>query len=108
MTEGGVAGGCDPRDWVGGWHCFELDAAGGVHEDEDEIAGLKGVVDLLQHPAVKLGAGLVDTGGVDKDDLGFGMSALDSRDLDHSGNAVAGGLRLGSDDGYLFAGKGVE
>ena len=53
-------------------------------------------------------AGLVDAGSIDKDDLRGRMLAFARRDLDHSRDAVAGGLRLGGDDSDFFAGKGVE
>ena len=53
-------------------------------------------------------AGLVNAGRIDKDDLRCRMLALARRHLDHSGDAVAGGLRLGGDDGDFFAGEGVE
>ena len=36
------------------------------------------------------------------------VHALARGNLDHSGDAVAGGLRLGGDDGHLFADEGVE
>ncbi len=89
-------------------NCFKLHAAGGVHEDEDDIAGFDGFVDFLQHAAVELGAGLVDAGGIDKDDLRGGIRVLVRGDFDHAQDAIARGLRLGGDDGYLFAGEGVE
>jgi len=38
--------------WLGGG--FQLHAAGGVHEDEDEVAGFESFVDLLQHAAVEV------------------------------------------------------
>src|SRR5271157_4410648 len=88
--------------------CFELDAARSVHQHEDEVAGFESFVDLLQHSAIEMRAGLVNAGSVDKDDLRRRMDALARRNLDHSNDAVAGGLRLGGDDGHLFAGKGVE
>ena len=47
----------------------ELDAARGVHQHQDKVAGFEGLVDLLQHAAVELRAGLVDAGRVDEDDL---------------------------------------
>jgi hypothetical protein len=85
-----------------------LDAAGGVHQDQDYVAGLEGFVDFMQHAAVKVRAGLVDAGSIDKYDLRGGMLAFAGGDLEHSGDAVAGGLGFGGDDGYLFAGEGVE
>ncbi len=36
------------------------------------------------------------------------MNAFSRRDFDHAGNAIARGLRLGGDDGDLFAGESVE
>jgi hypothetical protein len=36
------------------------------------------------------------------------MHAFTRWDLDHPRDAVAGGLRLGGDNGYLFAGEDVE
>ncbi len=92
--------------WI---RCYsELDAARCVHEDQDEVAGFEGFVDLLQHAAVEMRAGLVDAGSIDKDDLRSRMHALARRNLDDSGDAVTGGLRLGGDDGDFFAGEGVE
>ena len=85
-----------------------MDAAGGVHQDQDYVAGFQGFVHFLEHAAVKVRAGLVDAGGVYEYDLGGGMLAFAGGNFEHSGNAVAGGLGLGGDDGYLFAGEGVE
>ena len=87
---------------------FQLHAASGVHEHEHHVAGFKGFVDLLQHAAVELRAGLVDAGRIDKDDLRGGICAFVRGDLDHAHDAIARGLRLGGDDGHLFAGEGVE
>ena len=82
---------------------FQLHAAGGVHEDEDEVAGFESFVDLLQHAAVKVRAGLVDAGSINKDNLRSRMHAFVRRNFDHSRDAVASGLWLGGDDGNLFA-----
>ena len=55
-----------------------------------------------------MGAGLVDAGRIDKNDLRGGMNPFARRNLDHSRDSVAGGLRLGADNGDFFTGKGVE
>ena len=115
-----VLGGCasvDPGPRIGTWgtrivsrfrRLFQLHAARGVHQHQHQVAGFQGFVDLLQHAAVEMRAGLVDAGRIDKDDLRRRMHALARRNLDHSGDAVAGGLRLGGDNGHFFAGEGVE
>jgi len=92
--------------WLGGG--FQLHAAGGVHEDEDEVAGFESFVDLLQHAAVKVRAGLVDAGRIDKNDLRGGIRALVRGNLDHAHDAIARGLGLGGDNRHLLAGEGVE
>ena len=74
----------------------------------DYIAGFEGFVDLLQHAAAETRTGLVDAGGIDKTICAAGCTPLQRRHLDHSGDAVAGGLGLGGDDGHFFAGEGVE
>jgi len=86
---------------------------GGVDDEEDGVAGFEGIVNLLHHPAVKLGVGLVDSGCVDKDDLGGGMAGfaralLFQRDLEDTVNAGAGGLGLVRDDGKLLTEKSVQ
>lgn len=50
----------------------------------------------------------MDAGGIDKNDLRRGICALVRGDLDHTHDAITRGLRLCRDDGYLFAGEGVE
>jgi hypothetical protein len=50
----------------------------------------------------------MDAGSIDEDDLRRRMYALQRRNLDHPGDAVARGLRLGGDNGHLFAGESVE
>ena len=87
---------------------LQLNAAGGVHEDQDDIAGFDGFVDFLQHAAIELRAGLVDAGRIDEDDLRGGIGVLVRGNLDHAQDAITRGLRLGGDDGYLFAGEGVK
>ena len=86
----------------------ELDAARGVHQHKDEIARFQSLVDLLQHAAAKLRAGLVHAGRIDENDLRGRMPALSCGDFNDAGDAVARGLRLGRDNGHLFAGEGVE
>ena len=86
----------------------KLNAAGGVHQHQHKVAGFESFVDLLQHAAVELRAGLVDAGSIDKDDLRGGICVFARGNLDHAHDAVARGLRLGGDNGYLFAGEGVE
>src|ERR1035437_1989272 len=68
----------------------------------------EGLVNLLQHAAVKLRAGLVDAGRINKNDLRGRVCTLVGRDLDYAHDATARGLRLGGDDGHLFAGEGVK
>ncbi len=85
-----------------------MNAAGCVHQHEHNIARLESFVDLLQHAAVELRTGLVDARGVDKDDLRGGICVLVRGHLDHAHDAIARGLRLGGDNGHLFAGEGVE
>ena len=88
--------------------CFQLHSPRRIHQYQHHIAGFQCFVDLLQHPPVEVRAGLVDAGSIDKDDLRRRMHALARRNLDHPGDAIAGSLRLGGDDGDLFAGQGVE
>jgi hypothetical protein len=65
-------------------------------------------VNFLEHAAVELGGGLVDTGRIDEDDLRAWMAAFARGQFDDAGDAIARGLRLGRDDGDLFAGQRVE
>ena len=53
-------------------------------------------------------SGLVDAGSIDKDDLCCRIDAFARGNFYYTSNSVAGSLRLGGDNGYLFAGKCVE
>ena len=88
-------------------------AVGGVDEEEDEVAGFEGVVDLLHHAAVELGGGLVDARGVDEDDLGGGVAGVGFSffaEGEFEDSVDAGSRRLGfvGDDGELLAEQRVE
>ncbi len=88
-------------------------AVGYVHEEEDGIARLESVVDFLHHAAVELGVGLVNAGRVDQDDLRRGMAGLAlvfflERNLEHSVDAGARGLRFVGDDCELLPEQGIE
>src|ERR1039458_4752093 len=87
---------------------FQLHSPRSIHQNKHHVARFEGLVNLLQHAAVKLRAGLVDTGRIYKNDLRGRVCTLVGRDLDHAHDAIARGLRLGGDDGPLFGGKGVE
>jgi len=66
-------------------------------------------VDFLQHAAIELRGGLVNAGCVDKDDLRGGkFFAFVRGHFNDAKDSVARGLRLGRDDGDLFASEGVE
>ena len=96
-------------EFIGGLrNFFQLNAAGGVHQHQNDIAGFDRLVHLLQHAPVELRTGLVHAGRIDEDDLRGGMHTFARGDFDHAGNAVARGLRLGRNNGDLFAGEGVE
>src|ERR1035438_2929845 len=82
---------------------FQLNPPRRVHQHQYHVARLQRLIDLLQHTAVKMRAGRIH-----KDNLRGRMHALACRNLHHSGDAVAGGLRLGADNGYLFADQSVE
>jgi hypothetical protein len=85
-----------------------LDPACRVHQQQHQVAGLQRLVDFLQHAPVQVRSGLVNAGRIHKDDLRRRMLALARRNLDHPLDAIAGGLRLGGDNGHLFAGEGVQ
>jgi len=52
------------------------DAARSIHQYKHHVARFERLVDLLQHAAVELRAGLVHAGCVDKDDLRGGICIL--------------------------------
>ena len=89
------------------------EAVGGVDDEEDGVAALEGVEDLLHHAAVELSLGAVDAGGVDQDDLrgevaGDAFFLLARGDFEDALDAGACGLRLVRDDGKLLAEQRVE
>ncbi len=65
-------------------------------------------MNFLQHAPVELRTGLVHTGCIHKNDLRRRMNLLARRHFQHAENTVARGLRLGRDDGHLFAGQRVQ
>ena len=89
------------------------EAMGDVDDEQDGVAGLQRVMDLLHHAAVEVGVGLVNAGGIDEDELGGGVAfrllgLFEGGQLQDAEDAVAGGLGLVGDDGELLAEKRVE
>src|SRR5258708_3449946 len=78
-----------------------------VHNDEHKVSPFERLVDLLHHSAIQAAIWPVDARSVNEDDLSCRPSAL-GFDIDHALNAVARGLWLGRDDGYLFADQRIE
>src|SRR6185369_15482480 len=74
---------------------------GGVDHEEKEVDAFESGGDFVHHLATESGVGVVKAGRVDENDLTFG-SGNDALD------AVAGGLRLGGDDGDFLADEAVE
>ena len=74
---------------------------GGVHHDDQRVNALQRVLGGLHHVFAQTGAGRVQAGGVQKDNLRV-LLRIDAHD------AVAGGLGPVGDDGHFFAHHGVH
>ena len=87
---------------------LKLHAAPGIDEHQHEVARLERLVNFLQHAAVEVRTWFMHAGRIDKDDLCGGMRAFVCGHFDDAGDAIPRGLRLGGDNGNLFASEGVE
>jgi len=74
---------------------------GGVREEKKDVDAFESGGDFAHHLLVQDGIGFVQAGRIYEDDLAFGA-------VDDALNAVAGGLRLGGDDGNFLADETVE
>ena len=86
---------------------------GYVYEEEDGVTRFQSIVDFLHHAAVELGVGLVNSGGVDEDDLGCGMTGFAwafflERNLEDSVDAGSCGLRFVGYDCKLLPEKSIQ
>ena len=94
---GGGAQGLDAADELlfGG-----ADAVHRLHQQHHAIHVRHGLAHHLHHVVAQTSAGLVQTGGVHKDELGV-------TPVEHRTDAVTGGLGLGGDNGDLLPHQGV-
>ena len=74
---------------------------GGVGDEQENVDAFEGRGDFAHHLLVQDGVGFVKARCIDEDDLAFGR-------IDDALNAVAGGLRLGGDDGDFLADEAIE
>lgn len=74
---------------------------GGIGDEQEDVDAFEGRRDFAHHLLVQDGGGFVQAGRVDENDLPF-------RTIDDALNAVAGSLRLGSDDGDFLADETIE
>jgi hypothetical protein len=86
---------------------------GRIHDEQHGVAGLESIVNFLHHAAVELGVGLMDSGGVDKDYLGGGMSRVCLRFLfegnfEYSVDAGPGGLGFVGDNRELLPEQSIQ
>ena len=72
-----------------------------IHQHQQRIDPLHGLLNGLHHEFAQLGAGMMDAGGIHKHDLAV-IAAH------HAHHPVAGGLRAIGHDGHLFANKCVQ
>src|SRR6185312_698126 len=84
-----------------------------IDDKEHGVTRFQCVVDFLHHALVELGFGLVDTWGVDQDDLchrpsGVALGFFSERKFEDALDAGARGLRLVCDDRELLAKKRVQ
>ena len=87
---------------------FQLHSPARIHQHQNHIARLERLVHFLQHAPVELRSGLVNARRIHKNDLRRGMNLLARSHFQHADDAVARGLRLGRDNGDLFAGERVQ
>ncbi len=78
-----------------------------IHDQQDKIAAFQSLAHLDHHLAAQRAVRLVNARSIDQDDL-RGVPAFALGKVDDALNAVARGLRLGRDDGELFAHKRIE
>ncbi len=71
-------------------------SGGGVGDEKKQVNPFEGGGDFAHHLPIEHGFGVVNARSVDEDDLAFGAG-------DDALDAIAGGLRLGSDDGNFLA-----
>ena len=93
----GAAQGLDPGDELRLWGA---DVGDGLHQQQDRVHVGHALLHHVHHVVPQAGAGLVEARGVHKDELAL-PTVQDGRD------AVAGGLGLVGDDGYLLSYQGV-
>jgi hypothetical protein len=79
-----------------------------IHQHQHQVPRLQRVVNLLQHSAIELRAGLVHPGRVYKHNLRRLLFSFARRRLKHAQNAIARGLRLGRDNGHFLAGQRIQ
>ena len=72
-----------------------------VDDEAEDVDTFEGVLELVHHHAAENVFGLVDAGRVNQDDLGVFA-------IEDALNAIAGGLRLGRDDGDFLADESID
>src|SRR5208282_3858571 len=81
----------------------------GIDNHQNQFTAFERLAHLGHHLAAERGAGLVNSGRVDQDDLpGLTSLLLGGIDIDDAKNAVARGLGLGRNDSQLLADQRIQ